>query len=873
MWHYVLDDHYLRRNPYLTPPDPRVPVSVTPGVAPVYPISRTLPRFNDPWALNRFTSACSPIVYRDDLFGPAFANNTFVSEPVHNLVHREIMTPKGVTFTSKRAPDEQTSEFLASSDNWFRPTMIQTGPDGALWIADMYRHVIEHPQWIPKDWQKKLDLRAGHDKGRLYRVYPIDKKPRAIPRLDKMTTAELVAALDSPSGWQRDTAQRLLVEKKDKAVIPLLEKLALKSERPLCRLHALCTLDGLGALKAELLVRAPGEPHPGVRRHLVRLCEGRIFTLVAIVREDPQVQMQLAYTLGAAPANWGGPTLGRLALQVGDDRYLLAALLSSVTKDNLEPMLLTVLEESTKKPPPPNLFESLLRMASAQGNKKVILSLLRAIATPEKGEHTAWQFDALASFLDTLDRDNRSLPKLRAEGDTDLREQIDRLSGLFAAARTAIISGKGGPAEYPTLIRLLGRGLDHQQEDIKTLATLLTPQTAEELQAAAIGGLGRLRQKTVPELLLRGWKRYGPNLRAQTLDALLARADTLPAVLDAVERKHILPFEIDAARRQRLLDHKTPAVRTRAAKLFATAANVDRQKVVDSYRPALTLKGDGKRGQQIFTKTCSACHRLGGVGQDVGPDLAGLRDKSGEALLIAILDPNQAVEARYINYVATTKNGVTYDGLLASESGNSVTVVGADGKKHVLLRSDLEDLVSTGKSTMPDGLEKDINLQEMADLLSYIRVNVPAAKRKVFAGNQPALVKAGPDGSLRLLASNCEIYGPSLILEKQYGNLGYWMSPDDHAVWSVDVPRAGKYAVWLDWACADNSAGNRFEMIAGTEILTGKVAGTGDWDTYRQAQVGEITLRAGRQEIVFRSTGPIKRSLIDLKSIRLTPTK
>src|SRR5205807_6498677 len=112
---------------------------------------------------------------------------------------REVVKAKGVTFTSRRADDEQKSEFLASTDNWFRPTMIQTGPDGALWVADMYRYVIEHPEWIPKDWQQKLDLRAGHDKGRIYRIYPVGRKPRAIPRLDRLDTAGLDAALDSPS--------------------------------------------------------------------------------------------------------------------------------------------------------------------------------------------------------------------------------------------------------------------------------------------------------------------------------------------------------------------------------------------------------------------------------------------------------------------------------------------------------------------------------------------------------------------------------------------------------------------------------------------------------------------------------------------------
>src|SRR5262249_52814447 len=250
-YHFVLDDHYLRRNPHVVYPPAKVPVPEKPGAAPVYPISKPLPRFNDFHTLNHFTSACSIHIYRDDLFGPEFANNTFVCEPVHNLIHREILTPKGVTFTSKRAPDEQKSEFLASTDNWFRPTMVATGPDGALWVSDMYRYVIEHPQWIPKDWQKKLDLRAGHDMGRIYRIYPEGKKPRAIPRLAKTTAMELVAALDSPNGWQRDMAHMLLLKaratatpKEERHIGYALTAIAEYHRNPLARLHAYCLLGG-----------------------------------------------------------------------------------------------------------------------------------------------------------------------------------------------------------------------------------------------------------------------------------------------------------------------------------------------------------------------------------------------------------------------------------------------------------------------------------------------------------------------------------------------------------------------------------------------------------------------------------------------------
>jgi putative membrane-bound dehydrogenase-like protein len=882
MYQYVLSDHYLRRNPHVPPPELRVPVSVTPGAARVYPLSRTLPRFNDPAAANHFTSACSVIVYRDELFGPAFAGNSFVSEPVHNLVHREIMPPTGVTFTSRRAPDEQESEFWASTDNWTRPTTIQTGPDGALWIVDMYRAVIEHPEWIPPDWQKRLDLRAGSDLGRIYRVYPVGTKPRAIPRLDKLDTAGLVAALDSPSGWQRDTAQQMLLWRNDKAAVPLLEKQATESKRPLCRLHSLCTLDGLGELKPEVVRRALADAHPGVRRHAVRLCEGRLANAPALGTAllqrvgdaDAQVRLQLACTLGEWDDPRAGQALAELALRDAGDRYLLAAVLGSVNRKNLTPMLLAVLGAGQRDPavtPPAGLVENLLRMATALGDRKATVSLLQAVATPEKGRHAVWQLSALAGLLDTLGQRGTTLAKLQAEGDTDMKAAVQRLAGLFAAARTLAGDEKAPVPERVAAVRLLGRGLDRPQEDVKLLADLLVPQTPEDLQGAAVATLGVLRDPRVPEVLLRGWKAYSPSLRGRVLDALLGREDWAASLLDAVEHKQVLIQEIDAAHRQRLLQHRLVGIRERSAKVLAGAVDADRQKVVAAYRPALALAGDVARGRQLFGKTCATCHQLGGLGQEVGPDLASVGDKSPEGLLISILDPNRAVEARYLSYVALLKDGRTFTGLLAGETGSSITLVGTDGKKQVVLRTDLDELSGTGKSLMPEGIEKDLKPQDLADLIAFVRSASPALRPKTFEGNHPEVVHAAGDGSLRLPASSAEIYGSTLVLEKQYGNLGYWSSPDDQAAWAVEVTRPGRYAVWFDYACENGAAGNAYELRGGDSRLTGKVAGTGTWDDYKQERIGEVTLASGRQQVVLRGVGKIKGALIDLKGIRLVP--
>src|SRR5262249_7419228 len=149
--------------------------------------------------------------------------------------------------------------------------------------------------------------------------------------------------------------------------------------------------------------------------------------------------------------------------------------------------------------------------------------------------------------------------------------------------------------------------------------------------------------------LLKNWKGYGPALRSRTLDVLLRRPAGTTALLNAMDAKIIAPVDVDAVHQQRLLEHKDATIRDQAKQFFAGSINTDRQKVIDDYRPVLTRKGDPSQGQQLFAKTCAACHKLAGVGNEVGPDLAALTDRSPEYLLIAILDPNRAVEARYVN--------------------------------------------------------------------------------------------------------------------------------------------------------------------------------------------------------------------------------
>ncbi|MCO6455962.1 MAG: HEAT repeat domain-containing protein, partial [Pirellulaceae bacterium] len=414
LWHYVLADRYLRRNPHFAPPQVRHETSQPPGAAPVFPLSRTLARFNDFEKANRFTSACSPAFYRDTLLGEAFAGNVFICEPVHNLVHRELVEPRGATFASRRAEDEQQSEFLASRDNWFRPTMVRTGPDGAVWVVDMYRLVIEHPEWIPADWQRRLNLRAGDDRGRIYRVLPAGQRRSAVPpRLDKLTTAELVAALASPNGWQRDMAQQLLLWRHDPAAVEPLNALLRGSDQALARLHALATLDGLNAIDGPRLELALSDPHAGVRRHAVRVAERhlkdgpRIVARLLELAGDPDahVRLQLACTLGEVPDERAAAALAQLALQPAEDNFQTWAALTSVHSANIRPLLARVLEaggDEAARPRSLRLAAQLLSIAAGLDQRELVNETLRALVAPRPDEAPGQQLARLSEALETL---------------------------------------------------------------------------------------------------------------------------------------------------------------------------------------------------------------------------------------------------------------------------------------------------------------------------------------------------------------------------------------------------------------------------------------------------------------------------------------
>jgi putative membrane-bound dehydrogenase-like protein len=725
-WHYLLEERYLARNPHVPAPRPWKDIygSYYPAV---YPASRITGKFNDLFTANRFTSACSPMPYRDQRLGDGSKETMFACEPVHNLVHRARLVPEGLSFRAERFPADEHSEFFASTDPWCRPVRVITGPDGAVWVADMYRQVIEHPEWIPDAWLDRLDVRAGRDKGRIYRVYPAGQRPtgEAIPRLANLSSAELVKLLGYDNGWHRDTAQRLLIERQAKELIPAIEQ-GVSSPRGLEAIHSLGTLEGLGGLRPEVLRQALRHPEPDVRIWGLRLAEGFLPGEEELTRGvlqqasdgDERVRFQAAFSLGYLGTPESARVLGRLAATVGDDPWWRTAVLSSASKEPIT-ILETVLSNSAEDQDRGALIDGLLATAVGQLGKAAIDRLLLAILPGVDQPVEPWQQRALSSVMDALDRQNSSLIRWSQELPAGTFSSRDRLVRVLSQSREESADQSLAPSRRAAAVLVLGRGLDQVAEDKNRLAGLLSPTVPGEVQLAAAHALEKLRSDDVVDLLLGEWSSHGPLLRSKVISILLGRPAWASRLLDGVEGGRVARVDVGAAAIAELLHHPHQSVAERAKTLFENSSS-SRKEVLDQYAGVLTMAGDATAGQSVFEKHCAGCHRFGQVGQLVGPDLGGVRDRSPGYLLGAVLDPNRAVESKYVSYSVELADGRVLLGMLVVESSSSMTLARPDGTLVEILRGDIERMVSSGRSFMPEGLEKDLSAQQLADLFAFL---------------------------------------------------------------------------------------------------------------------------------------------------------
>lgn len=791
LWHYPLPDHYLRRNPHVTYPEPRVLVAGGVAANKLFPASHTLERFNDQQMANIVTSGCGPGIYRDVLLGTNYYGNAFICEPVHNLVHRLVLEPNGVTFGGRRADDELRTEFLSSTDNWFRPVQVRTGPDGALYVVDMYRFVIEHPRWIPPERLKQLDIRAGADMGRIYRVYPRGAKPRPVRDLTRENPAALAKALDTENGPTRDLIQRQILERglslssvpTQRAEWQRLAKARRSTPQQLldeatgsfdtlsrlseghCRhaavqVQALCLLDQMGDLDS--LSEALTSSHPAVRRTGLRLVESQLRSRdekqYPALRElkqlvfnlandsDASVRFQAALSLGECNDPRSGEPLARLAQS--EDRWLRAAVLSSAASHAFE--LLERLQAKAGDQAETLRFAQQL-MASAARDSASLRKLFAATGNTFDASKPALSLGLLAALLDVVERRNE------AAGD-----YAPALGPFLGAARKLARDGAAPVVDREAAIALLGRpGLPSSRDaamtasEVEILLGCLEPGVDARLRQAGMARLRRLQVSEAPALMLAGWDARTPSQRAAILGLLVGREEWVGSLLSGVEQGRVSATEISPAERQALMQHKNFTLRTRAGKLFERQS--DRATVLKGFDAVSSMTGRAESGGAVFEKNCAQCHAMRGRGHEVGPNLAEFAGKSVQDYVLAIFDPNAGINPNFVAYNVETKDGRSLSGIVRGETASGLTLVQGGGVRETILRGDIKEIRASALSLMPEGLEQAMAPQDVADLIAWLKQGTPArfgsATPEQAAKARAEFVKGGMNGLAQVVAS------------------------------------------------------------------------------------------------------------------------
>ncbi len=741
----VIEDHYLRRNPSLPPTNPTAMIAADGPQAEVFRISPV-----EPWRILRtrlrvageapgpiegggraagyFTGATGVTIYRGDAWPVEHRGLAFIGDVGSNIVHRKRLTHEyaggqHVQQLAQRIDDGR--EFIASRENWFRPVQFANAPDGTLWVLDMYREVIEHPNSLPPSIKQHLDLTSGQDRGRVYRIAPDGYEFRPLPDLAAMKAGELVPYLAHANAWHRETAARRLFELQDDSVVPALKELVRNNEAPLGQLHAVYVLHGLGQLGVQDLDTAANSTQMEVRRHVAQLYESFLKSENLATREQarrnllallgdatPEMQFQLALSLGDVP----------------DPERRLQGLLAILQENAADPWVRLAALTSTSG----IAAETFVKFAGdatfmAQPQANEVFSALANLIIEERHGLS----DVFAWLVETWETNpavvaayvRRLAPKLGKNGDEARAAfQADasgaKLYELMIADVEAVLRQRDASAAARTRAASL-LWLAPWNDVSTAYLRLLTPQESPQVRAAAIEALGHVDEATAAELILDAWTSFTPDLRSTAEGVMFARPANTQALLTRVAAHELDRADFGPEFVAKLNVHPADSIRTIAAELFGTSSGA-RDDVIAEFQPALELTGDAERGFKLFERNCAKCHRRASIGHEIGPSLADTSAKTREQLLISVLDPNREVNPAYINYVASTEDGRVMTGVISAESATGITLKREEGQTQTVRRDELDVFSSTGKSIMPEGLEKEFNAQQFADLLEFL---------------------------------------------------------------------------------------------------------------------------------------------------------
>jgi putative membrane-bound dehydrogenase-like protein len=736
----VLEPWQLRRNPHLLFTETTENVSKVEAEAVVFPISGAItsadfiPKLMGLSHTGTFTSASGVMIFSGKGLTPAHQGNVFICESAQNLVQRQVMSPDGVSF--KSALPYKGKEFLSSTDEWFRPVFLQHGPEGALYVADMHRKVIDHPSYVPEEARGGLDFESGKSDGRIYRIVRADfnrKMPASFKVRFSGSIKQTVGALESAEEWERQTAHRLLLESGDQTASPLLKRVAVLSKYPESRVRALWILNSFHQLDEATLKTALVDKEAGVREQAVLLAGNllkdrpALMSKVVAAATDPaaRVRFTCALVLGSFDGSPVISALAKVAAKDGADRWVRAAVLSGIS--NRLPEFLATFRALPK--PDAEAFSAVMQdLGQLFGNGASVADcrILLEDMISSTGDY-GWRISTTLGLAEGVSRrsgtknDGSKGTLYTILGENPSASKIEAMDKFIMR-----VAARAGDANQSTRSRTSAASLMGYTDFEKSrgvLQKLLDARNPSDLQLAAIGSFARLGDIRAGRFLTEknSWSNYTPRVKAAVISALVARPAFVTQLFEAIGEGTIAAAEISSMDRQRLMKHSDTDISSKADALFKELEGGGRMKVYQDYRSILGSSADAKQGKSVFERACSACHTYAGVGGKVGPDLTGVRNQPPDALLLHILVPNYEVLPAYQAISVETSDGRSLSGWLMAETENSLTLKTAFGTQESVLRKNIKSLTNSGLSLMPEGLEQTMSKAEMAQLIAFLK--------------------------------------------------------------------------------------------------------------------------------------------------------
>jgi putative membrane-bound dehydrogenase-like protein len=675
--HVVLPYRYLARNPYLVVPSALNDCAEAGDQLPVY---RTSPP--EPWREFRakrwvqegshlpkselvgagvVTSSSGITVYRGDAYPKEYRDFAFVADVAGNLFYRMKLVPDGVTF--KAVQVDGNKNFCTSDDLWFRPVNFVNAPDGCLHVCDMYREVIEHPWSIPDDIHTAVDLLRGRDRGRIWRLTPrrsvvppsggSDKAPakagttkRITPKLSQASTTDLVALLDHPNAWHRETAQRLLFEWQDKAAVEPLRELVKSGKTEQGRitafwslastmffgnprrieecallmsdweklnklvLHddpALMSLAKTGGLSTEgykLVSELASDVSPHMRAQVIKVFAHALFgsrkledhyELRSLAEksfqdEDASVRFvaALSHTSIWSPASF--PALGDLCVRDKNDPWMITSCKFAASSFPFQTIVRILASDQVPASESlQDLVEQLAMVIGADrsepnGNQGYYLADYLA----SRSHVDVVALRCLKGFVQGLRRTSSTLGEVVMTDEPQMKNS--RVSGWLREVGAFVIREaareKADPQTRSIAITLLPDFLEITKA-LKVLGNNLTPDKPSDIQLTTLDTLGSYREPAVADMLIDAWPKMTPALRDKATTILLSRTDRIAKLLDAIEAKKITPAQLSVAAKATLGRQKTPALAERIAKLIGDGSTSNRKAVIETYLTAM----------------------------------------------------------------------------------------------------------------------------------------------------------------------------------------------------------------------------------------------------------------------------------------------